>query len=104
TLGLKITPGDVDCDALLALGLETVEQKAEVDLLAVDGAVMRSKCDRRALVLGHARCVPQQTADQRRLAVIAPAARQEPDPRPFLRGSDRPRLDRDLERCQMHQK
>ena len=38
---LEIAPGDVDGDALLALGLEPVEQQAEIDLLAVDGAIMR---------------------------------------------------------------
>ena len=32
---LEIAPGDVDGDALLALGLEPVEQQAEIDLLAV---------------------------------------------------------------------
>ena len=38
---LEIAPGDVDGDALLALGLEAVEQQAEIDLLAVDRAIMR---------------------------------------------------------------
>ena len=34
--GLEIAPGDVDGDALLALGLKAVEQQAEIDLLAVE--------------------------------------------------------------------
>ena len=40
---LEIAPGDVDGDALLALGLEPVEQEAEIDALAVDAATMRGK-------------------------------------------------------------
>ena len=38
--GLEIAPGDVDGDALLALGLEAVEQQAEIDFLAVLQAVL----------------------------------------------------------------
>ena len=55
---LEITPSDVDGDALLALGLEPVEQEAEIDPLAVDAATMRGKGHRRALILGDARRVP----------------------------------------------
>ena len=55
---LEITPGDVDGDALLALGLEPVEEEAEIDPLAVDAATMRGKGHRRALILGDARRVP----------------------------------------------
>ena len=75
--GLEIAPGDVDGDALLALGLEAVEQQAEIDLLAVDGAVLRGVHDGRALILGDAGAVPQQPADQRRLAVVHRAAGQQ---------------------------
>ena len=82
---LEIAPGDVDGDALLALGLEAVEQQAEIDLLAVDGAVMRGERDGRALILGDAGRVPQQPADQGRLAVIDRAAGQQPHQRPFSR-------------------
>ena len=75
---LEIAPGDVDGDALLALGLEPVEQEAEIDLLAVEQAVLRGMPDGRALVLGDRGRVPQQPADQRRLAVVDRAAGQEP--------------------------
>src|SRR4029077_486665 len=76
---LEIAPGDVDGDTLLALGLEPVEQKAEIDPLAVEGAVVRSERDRRALVLGNPRCVPKQPSNQRRFAIVDRAAREQPD-------------------------
>jgi hypothetical protein len=38
--GLEIAPSDVDGDTLLALGLKAVEQQAEIDLLAVEHAVL----------------------------------------------------------------
>ena len=83
---LEITPGDVDGDALLALGLEPVEQQAEIDLLAIDGAIMRSVQDGRGLILGDAGAVPQQPADQGRLAVIDRAAGEQPKQRAAMRG------------------
>ena len=102
---LEITPGDVDGDALLALGLKAVEQQAEIDLLAVDLAVMRGERDGRALIVGDACRVPQQPADQGRLAVIDRAAGQQPDQRPFFPtrrvGTNRHVL---LERSQIYQK
>jgi hypothetical protein len=103
---LEIAPSDVDGDALLALGLEAVEQQTEIDLLAVDGTVLRGERDCRALILGDASGIPQEAADQRRLAIIDRAAGEQLDQRPGLRSLDRPRSDRNLipERCQMHQK
>ena len=86
---LEIAPGDVDGDALLALGLEPVEQQAEIDLLAVDGAIVRGERDRRALVLGDAGGIPQQPADQRRLAVVDRAAGEQPDHAAVLRSGSR---------------
>ena len=57
-VGLEIAPGDVDGDALLALGLEAIEQKTEVDPLAVDRAGMGGLHDGSTLVLGDAGRVP----------------------------------------------
>ena len=106
--GLEIAPGDVDGDALLALGLEPVEQKAEIDLLAVDDAIVRGERDRGALVLGDAGGIPQQPPDQRRLAVVDRAAGEQPDHAGLLRRrhAHRHRRGCDLlsQRSDMHQK
>ena len=69
--------GDVDGDALLALGLEPVDQEREVDVLA-GRAVPRGILDQaRHLVLEDELGIVQQPADQRRLAVIDRAAGDE---------------------------
>ena len=67
--------GDVDGDALLALGLEPVHQQREIDVVA-GGAVpgAESRCQRRQLILEDQLAVVQQPADQGRLAVIDRAA------------------------------
>ena len=103
---LEIAPGDVDGDALLALGLEPVEQQAEIDLLAIDGAVMRGERDGGALVLGDAGGIPQQPPDQGRLAVIDRAAGEQPHQRALFPVREGRGLSRDvlLERSQIHQK
>ncbi len=73
--GVEIAPGDVDGDALLALGDEAVEQQAEIGMRAA-GRRIRRAIDRLALVVVEVGGVPQQTADQRRLAVVDRSARQ----------------------------
>ena len=87
--GLEIAPGDIDGDALLALGLEPVEQQAEIDLLAVDGAIMRGMQHGGRLILGDAGAVPQQPADQRRFAVVDRAAGKQAEQRAAMRGRGR---------------
>jgi hypothetical protein len=62
--------GDVDGDALLALGLQPVDQEREVDVLA-GGAVTDGILGQRGkLVLEDLLGIVQQPADQRRLAVV----------------------------------
>jgi hypothetical protein len=65
--------GDVDGDALLALGLEAVEQQREID---VGGAAILSRVphQRRHLVVEDLLRLVEQPADQGRLAVVDRAA------------------------------
>ena len=106
--GLEIAPGDVDGDALLALGLKAVEQQAEIDLLAVLQAVLRGMDDCCALVLGDRGRIPQHPADQRRFAVVHRAAGEEAHDGAALsrRRGRRQRGNGDLfsQRSDMHQK
>ena len=68
---------DVDRDALLALGGQPVEQQREVEV-AVDGAVAPGiGLQRGELVIEDQPGLEQQTPDQRRLAVVDRAARDE---------------------------
>ena len=50
-LGGEVAVGDVDGDALLALGLEAVDQQREVDLLAGGAEALGIGAQRRELVL-----------------------------------------------------
>ena len=63
----EIAIGDVDGDALFALGAQAVGQQGEIDL---PGAVVADAFDRADLVFVHALRVVEQAADQRRLAVV----------------------------------
>ena len=55
----------VDCDALLALGLEAVEQQREIDVLALRAVLDRVLLQGGQLVLEDQLGVVQQPADQR---------------------------------------
>ena len=62
----EVTVGDIDRDALLALGLEPVGEEREVDRLAAAGA--RREC---VELVGEDRAaVEEETADERALAVV----------------------------------
>ena len=69
--------GDVDGDALLALGLEPVEQQGEVDAVVGRAEAARIVLQRLDLVLEQAGGVVDQPADQGRLAVVDRAAGEE---------------------------
>ena len=69
--------GDVDGDALLALGLQAVDQQREVDLLAGGAVAHRVLGQRGKLVLEDLLGVVQQPADQGRLAVVHRSAGDE---------------------------
>ena len=69
--------GDVDGDALLALGVQAVEEQREVEIAALRAELPGVGFERRELVLvEHLRFV-QQAADQRALAVVDAAAGDE---------------------------
>src|SRR3954463_10245706 len=64
----EVAVGDVDGDALLALGLQAVGQERKVDLRCA--AALRRALDGGELVLLHRARVIQETPDQRALAVV----------------------------------
>ena len=63
-----VAVGDVDGDALLALGPQAVGDEGQVDL--VDAPAPRGGLDRLELVVEELPGVVEQAADQRRLAVV----------------------------------
>ncbi len=75
-IGVEIAPGDVDSDALLALGDETVDEQAEIRVCAARGGAPRL-LQRLALVVIEIGGIPQEAADQRRLAVVNRAASEQ---------------------------
>jgi hypothetical protein len=68
--GGEVAVGDVDGDALLALGAQTVGQAREVELAVAPAQVVELVGEDR---LG----VVEQASDQRRLAVVDRAGRRE---------------------------
>ena len=77
-LAREIAVGDVDRDALLALGGQAVEQQREIEL-AVDGAGAPGVgLQRRLRGLEDQPRLVEQAPDQRRLAVVDGAAGDEP--------------------------
>ena len=71
----RVAVGDVDGDALLALGAQPVGDEAEVEV--ADAAPLRRGGDRVELVVEELAGVDEQPADQRRLAVVDRADRRE---------------------------
>ena len=69
--------GDVDGDALLALGGQAVDQQGEVDLAALGADLLGVGLQRGQLVLEDHLGVVEQAADQGRLAVVHRAAGEE---------------------------
>ena len=76
-LGGEIAIGDVDGDALLALGLEPVDQQREVDVGAGGAVLARVLLQRGELIVEDQLLLVEQAADQRRLAVVDGAAGEE---------------------------
>ena len=100
--------GDVDGDALFALGRQAVDQQRKVDVLALGADALAVGLERRQLVLEDHLRVVQQPADERRLAVVDAAAGDEAQQRLVLvlhqvgidvRGDQRGRLVAVLARC-----
>ena len=69
-VGRKEPVGDVDGDALLALGGEAIDEQREVDAFVADVAVLALLAEARELVVEDELAVVEQPADQRRLAVV----------------------------------
>ena len=69
--------GDVDRDALLALGLQAVDQQREIDVVAGGAVALGILGERRQLILEDELGIVQQPPDQRGLAVVDRAAGDE---------------------------
>ena len=99
-LGGEEAVGDVDGDALLALGGEPVDQQGEVEVAALGPEPLRVGLERRQLVLEDQLGLVEQPADQRALAVVDAAAGDEAQQRSCARGAPgRPRCRRRGGRC-----
>jgi hypothetical protein len=77
-VGGEVAVGDVDRDALLALGLQAVGEQCEVEVLAGRAEPLRRLLRRREHVVEDLLAVVEHAADQRRLAVVDAAAGQQP--------------------------
>ena len=75
--GREIPVGDIDRDALLALGFQSIDQQGEIDIVADRAVLLRIAFERRELVVEDRVLLVEQPADQRRLAVVDRAAGQE---------------------------
>ena len=76
-LGREEPVGDVDGDALLALGGEAVDQEREVELAALGADLLRVGLERGEVVLEDELGVVEQPADEGGLAVVDAAAGDE---------------------------
>ena len=76
--GVEVAVRDVDRDALLALGLQAVDQQRDVEVVAAGAPALAVDLRRAHQVLRHAAGVVQQAADQRALAVVDAAAGHQP--------------------------
>ena len=66
--------GDIDGDALLAFGLQAVDQQRKIQPLALGAEFFRVRLERFQLILEDQLGLVEQAADQRRLAVVDAAA------------------------------
>ena len=73
----EIPIGDVDGDALLALGFQAVEQQGEIDVRSGGAVFLRIALERGQMIVEDEVLLVEQTADQGRLAVVDRAAGQE---------------------------
>ena len=73
----EIAIGDVDGDALLALGLQPVEQQSKIDVRSGGAVLFRIALERRQMIVENEVLLVEQPADQGRLAVVDRAAGEE---------------------------
>ena len=76
-LGREKAIGDIDRDALLALGGKPVDQQREVDLLPLRAHLLAVVLERGELVFEDHLRIVEQAADQRRFAIVHAAAGDE---------------------------
>ena len=72
----EVAVGDVDRDALLAFGAQAVDEQGQVGALVA--ATFAGRFDGGQLIGQHSLGVVQQSADERRLAVIDRSGRDDP--------------------------
>ena len=75
--GGEIAIGDVNRDALLALGFEPVDKQREIDVILDRSEFLRVALESGELVVENQFLLIEQPPDERGLAVIDRAARQE---------------------------
>src|SRR3990172_2928156 len=73
----KEAVGDVNGDALLALGGQTVEEQCEIQITPLGTDLFRVALERRQLILEDQLRFVEQAADERALAVVDAAAGEE---------------------------
>ena len=76
--------GDVDGDALLALGFEPVHQQREIDIVAGGAVLLEILFERGQLIFEQQLGIVEQPADQRGLAVVDAAAGEKAQQRLLL--------------------
>ena len=77
-VGREEAIGDVDGDALLALGGEAIDEKGEIDIVALRADLLAVALQSGELVFEDLLGIVEQAPDQRALAVIDAAAGDEP--------------------------
>src|SRR6185437_132993 len=77
----EIPIGHVDGDALLAFGLQAIEQQGKIDFPPGSAVLFRIAFECGTLVIENKFLLVEQAADQRRLAVVDRAASQKPQRR-----------------------
>ena len=90
-VGREIAIGDVDGDALLALGGQAVDEQREIEIVALRAVLLRIRFERGDEIVGREIGVIEQAPDQRRLAVVDRAAGDEAQERLVRRGARRDR-------------
>ncbi len=86
-VGREIAIGDVDGDALLALGGEAVDEQREIEFLALRAVLLRVLFERFEQIVVRETGVVKHPADQRRFAVVDRTAGDESQQRLFGRGT-----------------
>ena len=79
--GREIAIGDVDGDALFALGLQPIEQQGKIDLRSAGAVFAGIALERGQMILENEVLLVEQPAEQGRFAIVDRAAGEEPQRR-----------------------